>query len=152
MKLRSRRPGFVVDASVVLKWFTQPQEEELQASDNIRNDYKERLVDLFAPELLIYEVANVLRYKDIPAEIAEKALSSLYSMDFLTPLKQETLIEAVKMARKFDITVYDSIYYTLGLACGCRMVTADKNLVRKLRDMPGLLHIFDYKSRSVRLT
>jgi predicted nucleic acid-binding protein len=148
VNLRSQRPGFVVDASVVLKWFILAEEEELQSAYLLRNDYKDRAVDLFAPDLLIYEVANVLRYKNIPAEIIEKALASLYAMDFLVPVRHKTMTEAVRIARRFDVTVYDSIYISLALACGCRMVTADLHFIQKLKNMPGVLHISEYKSDS----
>jgi predicted nucleic acid-binding protein len=140
----ARRPGFVIDASVALKWFSQAGEEDLKAALRLRGDYQERKIDLFAPELLIYEAANVLRYKDIAAEVVEKAVSSLYAMDICIPVRLDTMAEAVRFARRFDVTVYDSVYFAFALASGCRMITADRQFLRKIADMPGTLHLSSY--------
>jgi predicted nucleic acid-binding protein len=49
----------VVDASVVVKWFVE--EEHTNAALQLRNDYVDRTVDIASPDLLPYEVLNVLR-------------------------------------------------------------------------------------------
>src|SRR3972149_1304651 len=50
----------VVDASVAAKWYV-PEEHSEQALE-LRDDFRSRRVDLIAPHLLLYEVANGLRY------------------------------------------------------------------------------------------
>lgn len=55
---------YVADASVILKWFSQTGESELGKAIRLRDDYKDGTIELYAPELLVYEVANVLRYKE----------------------------------------------------------------------------------------
>lgn len=145
MTLKSGRPSFVVDASVVLKWFSQADEEDLKAALRLREDYRKRDIDLLAPELLICEAANVLRYMDVVEDVIEKAVASLFAMDFLVPVGKDTMTEALKLARRFDVTVYDAVYFALALGCGCRMVTADRQFIRKLTDIPIALHISAYK-------
>ena len=138
------RPGFVVDASVVLKWFSQSSEEDLKSALRLREDYRKRDIDILAPNLLIYEAVNVLRYKDIVEDMIAKAVASLYAMDILVPVGPDTMTEAIRLARRFDVTVYDSVYLSLALSCGCRLLTADRQFFRKLSKMPGMMHISGY--------
>ncbi|MCP8316550.1 MAG: type II toxin-antitoxin system VapC family toxin [archaeon] len=50
----------VVDASVVAKWFVE-EEYSINALQ-LRDDYVNRSIDIAAPELLLFEVINSLRY------------------------------------------------------------------------------------------
>ncbi|MEM4186383.1 MAG: type II toxin-antitoxin system VapC family toxin [Candidatus Caldarchaeum sp.] len=50
----------VLDASVVVKWFTK-EKYSMQALA-VKTKYEAGEVDIVAPQLLIYEVVNALRY------------------------------------------------------------------------------------------
>lgn len=139
------RKKFVIDASVVLKWFTKDCESELEKALHMREDYGERKIDLVAPELLIYETTNVLRYKEVlKEEIVLKAISSVYSMDILIPVNLQIMKNALRLARKHNITVYDSTYLSFAQYLGCYMITADKKFSQRLKDVPGIMHISGY--------
>lgn len=123
----------ILDASVVLKWF---QEERDSAKALV---FEERHVrgeeTIAAPDLLFYEVANVLRYqKDIRVDAAEAALEILGRLEIqaftFSPID---LKEVVRLAAAHDITVYDALYASLARRLGCRLVTADRRLYAKLR-------------------
>jgi len=58
------RRRYVTDASVVLKWFSNIGENDLKKALKLREDFRRRKIDIYAPELLIYEIANVLRFKE----------------------------------------------------------------------------------------
>lgn len=136
---------YVVDASVVLKWFHQVKEEELQKAYKLREDYLSRQIDLIAPELLIYEVANVLHHKE---ELAEeeivKAVASLYKMQILQSSTEEVMREAIKWARKYDITVYDSTYLSMASHYRFPFITADEKLWNKIKKHAGVILISEY--------
>lgn len=54
-------PLVVIDASVAIKWFLP--EKESEKALRIRDEHAEGAIDLAAPDLLYYEVANVLSYR-----------------------------------------------------------------------------------------
>jgi len=56
------KPGFVLDASAVAKWFVE--EDESREMHWIRDLYLEGAVTIYAPSLLFTELANALRYVD----------------------------------------------------------------------------------------
>lgn len=144
MKFKERMK-YAVDASVILKWFTQDRENDLEKALQLRNDFRYRKIDLLCPELLIYEIANVLRYKsELDEQLILKAILSIYEMRILKSVNQKIMENAVKLARKYGITVYDSTYLSFAQHIGCYLITADKKLFQKIKDLPGVIYINEY--------
>ena len=141
------RKRFVTDASVILKWFSRSGESDLKRALQLRDDFRSRKIDLYSPDLLIYEIANVLRYKEtLKEELIYRAVSSVYDMDILLPVNLSIMISAVVLARKYGITVYDSCYVSFAQIAGCPLVTADKKLYQSIKELPGILYISEYDS------
>jgi predicted nucleic acid-binding protein len=142
---RESRLKFVVDASVILKWFSHDREGHLEKALQLREDFRVRKIDLFSPELLIYEVTNILRFKKILTDsLILKAIDSIFAMDLLVPVNQRIMENALKLAREQNITVYDSTYISFARYCGCYLITADKKFYQNLKDIPGILYIKEY--------
>jgi predicted nucleic acid-binding protein len=141
-KMRLR---FAVDASVILKWFSKNREKDLEKALQIREDFRNRKIDLFAPELLIYEIVNVLRYKEtLKDELILKAIQSIFAMEILTPVNMPIMKDALKLARKHNITVYDSTYLSFAQHSGFYLITADRKFFQKLNTVPGITYISKY--------
>jgi predicted nucleic acid-binding protein len=126
----------VLDASVVLKWWIE--EEDSDKAIWILNRYKEEMLEIAAPDLLIYEIANVLRYnlRFTTDEIREciKDLLEL-ELDIIAPV--EIVIDlAVETARQREISFYDGLYVTMAQGLGFQLITADEKLYQKVRDLP----------------
>ena len=139
------RMKFVVDASVILKWFSRDEERDLGKALKLREDFKTRKIDLYAPGLLIYETANVLRYKQtLKDELILKAIDSIFAMDMLIPVNHQIMKNAIKLARRYGVTVYDSAYLSCAQHIGCYLITADNQFFKKLKDVPGTIAISDY--------
>ena len=141
------RRRFVTDASVILKWFSNAGESDLRKALELREDFRGRNIDIYAPELLIYEVANVLRYKKaLHEKLIHKAITSIYDMDILLPVNPQIMTTAVTFARKYSVTVYDSTYLSFAQIAGCQLITADKKLYQKILNLPGIIFISEYNS------
>jgi len=130
----ARRTEAVVDASVAVKWFSE--EEGTQAALKLREEHIEETTILSAPDLLLYELANALRYKpDFDNEKATRALSDLIDLqiDLITP-GRELLQQSTKDACLYDATVYDSCYLALGELRGIEVYTSDRKFYEKAKD------------------
>lgn len=121
---------FVVDASVVVKWF-------------LLEDYTESarsLLDegftLYAPDLVRAEVGNVMwkrwRRGDIPDEGAEEALRHLSRLPLRIRTSEPLMESAWDVARRFDRSFYDGLYVALARSLDCQLVTADRRLYNAL--------------------
>lgn len=125
-----REKLLVLDASVVVKWFSK--EEDSEKAIELRDKFVNREVFIVCPDLVLYEVANALRYnKNLDENDISEAIGSLYDMeiDIIVPTK-EVMARAIKFAREFNITVYDAVYVSLADILNAKLITADKMLVK----------------------
>lgn len=126
---------YVIDASVVMKWFLPELHKE--KADTLLQGFLYRGLNLTAPDVLAAEVGNVLWKRSVlTREISVSEAKESY-LDFLNlgmPLESTSLIaeEAFRLATEEQHPVYDTLYVSLALSRGCELVTADETLVRKL--------------------
>lgn len=121
---------FVVDASVVVKWFL-PEVHTEAARGLLKDGF-----DLSAPDLVRAEVGNVLwkrwRRGDISAKAADEALRDLGRLPLRIHTSEALMRMAWTVARRFDRTFYDSLYVALAMRADCPLVTADRKLYNAL--------------------
>lgn len=118
----------VVDASVALKWFLdEPGAVQALA---LREGHLRGDILLVAPDLLLYEVGNALRFKHsfTPSDI-QQTLSDLlhFQLELVGPTER-LLHHAVELAHQTRLTYYDSFYLAVASDLGTRLITADKRL------------------------
>ena len=127
--------ALVLDSSVIVKWFRQGEILAEQALV-LRNAYLGGRVSLLAPVLCVFEIANVLRYKeDLTAEQIQEAVQSLFEigLDFIAP-SVGLMRRVVEIALDCKITVYDATFVALAENLEVEFITADKSLVDRLKD------------------
>ncbi|HVV95420.1 MAG TPA: type II toxin-antitoxin system VapC family toxin [Hyphomicrobiales bacterium] len=122
---------FVVDASVVVKWFVE--EPDREAARRLLGDAS----PLCAPDLVFVEMANVLWRKGRRGEIApgqhDRALDRVAAMIDLVVPSQGLMQVALAMARELDHPVYDCVYLACAEAQNATLVTADQRFVSRTR-------------------
>ncbi len=121
-----KRGTAVVDASVAVKWFLPEPDTPLAIA--VRDAHVDGETTLVAPLLLVYEVANALRYHpQVGAEALADHLEDLFalSLGFDVP-SEESLGEAVRLAYRRGTTLYDAAYLALAERLDCPLVTADR--------------------------
>lgn len=122
----------IADASVVYKWYVA--EDGTSEALDLLGDFKSGIEKLAVPDLILYELANALRYsRKLNARDVESALENFTSLgiEIITP-NEALLKEAVRLAINHDITVYDAAYVALAKSLGVELITADKKLQHKL--------------------
>ena len=132
----------VLDSSVVLKWFRK-DEIWRDSALQMRQTYLDGHMLIYVPDLLIYEIANVLRYKpDLTDQQVQEALDSLYDLHIkIVEISQEMIKGAIRLAYSYGITVYDAAFMALAESLKAPFVTADEKLSEKLSDVPYVQHI-----------
>ena len=123
----------VLDASVVAKWFIE--EENTEKAIEIRDKFVRGEIKVLVPSLLIYEIGNVfLKHPAKNSKDVENDFKALFDigMEIVEINKPEILRDIHKNAKHFGITFYDAVYVTLALKEGCKLITADKKLKRKV--------------------
>jgi predicted nucleic acid-binding protein len=125
---------FVVDASVVVKWFV-PEVFEAEAV-RVRDGGR----PLHAPNFVDVEVGNILWKKVQRGELvragADAILAQLPGQAVTRHDSAGLLPAALEVACRAGRTVYDSLYVALAVQLGGVMVTADEKLVNALAGTP----------------
>jgi predicted nucleic acid-binding protein len=129
--------AYVIDASVVLKWFLR--EEDSEGSDALFDAFLSGKIELLAPDVLLLEVANTLwKYSALFKQLRSVEATAIFH-DFLTlPLKlcpaDRLASGALELAIRHRHPVYDTLYCALAIDNDCEFITADRVLVAKLQE------------------
>lgn len=136
---------YVLDTSVVVKWFSKKDEGDLEKADWLREEYLQEKLQFLFPDLLLYELNNVLRYKpDFDAEKIKKSVATIELMEIPhEPYRHQ--IGAVELAIQYDITVYDSYFIALAQEDGFKLITADSKVYKKVSSLPWVVYLGEFK-------
>ncbi|OGP91180.1 MAG: hypothetical protein A2156_02645 [Deltaproteobacteria bacterium RBG_16_48_10] len=134
----------LLDSSVVLKWFRR-DEIWREAALKLRKAYLDGHMVILVPDLLIYEIANVLRYKpDLTQLQVQEALTSLYDMQIrMGEISQLMIMEAIQLAYFHAITVYDATFIAMANYLKVPFISADEKLIQDLGKIPYVHHLSD---------
>lgn len=125
----------VLDASVVLKWFLLQGEKGIEKARSYQKDHLEEKLEIAVPELIFYEVGNVLITKPgAEKEDVEEALEILHRLSLRVERTSLTLERVgLELCQKYEVSYYDAAYLALAKLLGAVMITADRKLYQKLR-------------------
>jgi predicted nucleic acid-binding protein len=130
---------FVVDASVVIKWFVP--EQGWESAIRLRREA------LLSPDLLLPEIGNVLwkkaRRRQISMDEGHAILSVIARSDIEihATADPQLLDSAFQIAHDADISFYDAVYVSLAALEGLPLLTADHSLMRKLEKTAFARHV-----------
>jgi predicted nucleic acid-binding protein len=134
---------YVIDCSVATKW--EVNEPDSAKALRLRDDFRNGVHELLAPDIWPIEVANALYSAELKGGIppgrfefhAANVLMvgpALYQSTALLPRAMAIIRRAV--AR---IGIYDCLYVALAEREGCEVVTADQRLINALPGAPIVL-------------
>lgn len=147
MTASGRKRRLVLDACVVVKWQLDDEGDTASALA-IRDDYLvDRVVDLSAPSLLVYELANAVycaaRRKRLKPEIAREALANLLACEIRLETPDPDRI--LELAQDYQISAYDAAYVAAAERLGVPLWTADRPLYNAVHEkLPWVQWISDY--------
>ena len=139
---------FIVDASVVAKWFLMESDSD-RARSLIRKHHSLR-----APDLLLPEVANVFWKRAQRRELTSAELETILQMlledhiDVTVRLLPSRILlkQAWKIALAERRSVYDSLYLASAVQARCKLVTADDRFIRSITDPNLQSHVISLRS------
>jgi predicted nucleic acid-binding protein len=117
---------FVVDASVVIKWFL-PEIHSDAALQLLAGAHQ-----YMAPDLLFPEVGNVVwkkvRRGELSAEDGQRLAADLATVAVETVPSRALMSDAVALALATGVTAYDATYLALAIRLQTLLITADERL------------------------
>ena len=135
MERKESLKGYVLDSSVVIKWFSQ--EEYTDLALKIRDNFVNGNIEIVAPDLQLYEISNALRYnKNIKKSEVSNAIKSLIELGIRIIVPTEDIMNiAIDIAYEHDLTIYDSYFIALAKELDFIFITSDKKLYNKIKNL-----------------
>ncbi len=132
----------ILDSSVVIKWFRRYEILYKQAIE-LRQSYLDGDLFIIVPDILIYEIANVLRHKpDMNPSKVQQAVQSLFDMGIeIQHIGLDIIEKGITIAYIYDITVYDAAFVAFAESLEIDLITADEKLVQKLNNFPNIHYL-----------
>ena len=137
--------GYVVDASVGVKWFVREREADREVALALRQRHIEGATRMIVPELFLLEVPNAIKTgrKSTEEELAD-VLTTLADLDVrIERHTQRVLRKTNAVAWAYNLTWYDAVYVALAETMGFPCVTADEALIRKMKGHSIVLRLKD---------
>ncbi len=128
---------YVVDASMVIKWYIP--EELSDKADAFLARVESSGEGLIAPDFILIELANVLwkkrRANELRDDEVQLVLDELLNHLGVSLIESHLLLaHAVGIAAETDCSAYDSLYLAAAEAYDAVLMTADGKLVSSLSD------------------
>ena len=130
-----KQQSYVLDASVVVKWFALANEEHIEKACALFNLIVERKIVFLAPELLVYELSNALwKGKKFNNHQLNEAMKAFYALNVeLFSANMILLQKAHQIAADYDITIYDAVYVSLAELKECSLITANSKCFKRIQ-------------------
>ena len=129
--------ALVLDASVAAKWFLPSENEPLtlEAKQLLVAHTRDEIA-FVVPDFFWAEMGNVLwkavRTKRISVAQMWARLADVRKLPVLTCASSDLIEDAMRIALRFNRSIYDSLYVALAVESATEMVTADERLANSL--------------------
>lgn len=132
--ISAHHAGYVVDASVLMKWFLYQQEADRDRALALRELHISGRSIIYIPQLALLELVNAVRFapkaKEEDGEMALEAVRDLHLE--VKPPEYDVLRKANAIAWAYKTTIYDALYVAHAEQVGYPLITADETMIRKL--------------------
>lgn len=137
---------YVIDASVAVKWFSTFGEDDLTKADKLLQDYVDGSCDFMAPTLIVYELANALRFNPNfkPTDV-KRAIKDFFDLQITVEDVSQYMNAAIELAFTYSLSVYDAVYAALSQITGIPLITADYQFYTRAKNLSFIEALRDLK-------
>ena len=127
--------GYVVDASVLTKWFVEDNEPDRDRALALKDLHVSGRSVIHVTQLTFLEVLNAIRFGfKTKEEHGARAIAGLEDLHLkITATDFQLLRKANAIAWAYKITIYDALYVALAEQIAFPLITADDAMVKKLK-------------------
>lgn len=146
--MEENKPLYVVDASVMLKWFFDDEIENQEEAQCLWNDFLHQNIEFAIPQYAFAEMLNILaRAMPIPRALAcISRLIGPHIYQYPITLELASLACGI-MERIKSISFYDAGYHAIAFYMGGFFITADEKYYRKTHREGAIMLLKDYGKR-----
>lgn len=138
-------PTFVLDTSVVIKWYHHAKENHVAQARKLWEDFNKGKITIILPDILPLELFNVfIKAKASSAERSYSVIARLYqtSINFVE-VSLPVLKITGNLMEQYQLTSYDAYFLALAKYEECTLISDDKKAHGKITD-GTILMLEDY--------
>ena len=137
-------PLVVPDASVLLKWvLDSDDEEDRNRAIELRESWLSGACQILVPSLWVYEVGNILGLKRLGA--ARELLQAMVDLELEERPPEIYLEDIYRLIKRYKVTFYDAAYHGLAIHLGGTFLTADSVYARKTSQAGHIGGLHDWR-------
>lgn len=141
---------YVIDTSVVLKWFNQENESNVGTAYQIYKDMSENEIVLLVPNILVIELINALKKgKNMSVATIKKSIQDIFSLPLVIKEPTQTILElTAEIMDTYGIAAYDALFVATAKDADCKLISDDSKAHGKILD--GTIIMLDqYQARAL---
>jgi predicted nucleic acid-binding protein len=133
--ITAHHAAYVLDASVIVKWFLHHQETDRDKALALRDMHVVGRTKIHIPRLALLEVLNAIRFNPkADEEDGDIAIETLQGLQLeINAGDINVLRKTNAIAWAYKITIYDALYVALAEQIGYPLITADEKMMNKLK-------------------
>mgnify|MGYP001558480899 CR=1 FL=1 len=118
----------ILDASIIVKWFSEEKDSEKAVI--LRDKHAQKEINIAISQITTLEVLNALRYKKKNEEELKKANEDIENMQLLIlPTDPVILNKSIELSLKHNLTLYDALYLSLAEFYNLSLITEDSAFI-----------------------
>jgi len=116
---------YIVDASVILKWVLEKEKEpDHDKATGLLHAWVSGAVMIAAPDLWVYEVANILG-RALPDEASQKMKLLLDLQINAVDCSEQMISQCFAWVKEYQATFYDAVYLAAAYEIDAALLTSD---------------------------
>ena len=141
---------YVVDTSIVVKWFNTKDENFVSQAQRLLHDAQLEEISLFTPDLAVYELSNaLLKGKKLAAAEVYEGFTKLLALPVaIVSYSTAIVLRAASFAEQYNLSVYDATFLAFAAIKRCPLITENvrhQGIVKEIE----VMHIKDYPLSSL---
>jgi len=119
--------NYIIDSSIVLRSLLLPDSRVAKRLKRIDGEVEHGEAKIYAPQLLVTEVANGLRFSETSVDKAQGILRDFFDFELTYfELSNVNILGILNLSYELGTTVYDTTYHYLAMMLEGRFITCDK--------------------------
>ena len=138
-------PDFVLDTSVVIKWYHHAKENHVSQARKLWKDCNEGKINIILPDILPLELFNVfIKAKASSVESSYSVIARLYQTSItFVGVSLPVLKITGNLMEQYQLTSYDAYFLALAQYEDCKLISDDQKAHGKITD-GSVLMLKDY--------
>lgn len=141
---------YVVDTSVVVKWYNQKNESHTEQAYQILLDLKAEKIGIIVPDIAVVELLNVLvTSKSLQINKVKTIINHLFSLPIVINDPTQTVLEqTAEIMDIYQIAAYDALFVATAKDMNCKVISDDAKSHGKITDGTVIM-LEQYQSRTL---